>query len=194
MFASCICFCQLCCALLWFCDWSSVVLAWKMIQLSTWCVFIVQVCSGLIFIRVLLSLRITFLFTFLPVYVQLADLLPCSVLCSYANVDSSAWSVSVLLLVSCRVNAHCLDSLHNRMKPNWSVLRSKHRKGQTKRTLFTRTKHSMQISRVIHFFQATKQCLTVKRWNIRCRTRTLVRFWFHSIVFVSSAWKNFCQV
>ena len=50
-------------------------------------------CSGLqwlAFIGALLSLHITFMLTFLPVYVQLADLLPCSVLCSYANVDSSA--------------------------------------------------------------------------------------------------------
>ena len=55
-------------------------------------------------------------------------------------------------------------------------------------TLIINTHHSNFRGNPLH--QTTRRHLTVKRWKMRSRTRTLICFWLSCVVFVPNAWKN----
>ena len=57
--------------------------------------------------------------------------------------------------------------------------------------LFIRSKHNIWIFRVVCFIRLQNDTwTTVKRWEMRCRTKTVICFWLSYVVFMSSAWKK----
>ena len=65
-----------------------------------------------------------------------------------------------------------------------------------KRTLFVRTKHSLQIFGVISSYKTTlkQQLKCEKRWKMRWKAKPLIGFWLSYVVFLSIAWKRLSYV